>query len=135
MTDIVLPSSFSSDHLTFNSIERFNDGSGYKIELELESNPFTAKYLLFIEQHVFDTFTASLTVLEESLTGEAILKPDYESQFVKITAGHSGHMFVSGELITHDERGQFLSFNFRTDQTCVRQFLNGMRRELQAVAF
>ena len=135
MTDIVLPSSFSSDHLTFNSIERFDDGSGYRIELELESSPFTAKYLLFVEQHVLDNFEASATVLAETLTGEAILKPDYESQFVKITAGNSGHMFVTGELITHDERGQCLRFNFRTDQTCVRQFLNGLRRELQAVAF
>ncbi|MGN6227731.1 MAG: WapI family immunity protein [Dyella sp.] len=135
MTDALLSSSFSSEFLAFRSIERFEDGSGYSLHVELQAGPFSASYPFFVESHPVKKFLASLGTLQESLSGEALLKPEYEPQFILIRAGVGGHMVVSGELFVHSDQPQSLKFQFRTDQTCVGLFLQKLRHELAAVTF
>ena len=135
MTSAVLSSSFSAEFLAFRSIERFKDGSGFRLDIELQAGPFSANYPFFVESYPVQQFLASLSALYESLSGEALLKPSYEPQFVRVRAGTGGHMVVSGELFVHSDQPQSLKFQFRTDQTCVGLFLQQLQHEIPAVAF
>ena len=132
---VLLSSSFTSEFLAFSSIEHFKDDSGYRLDVEIKSGPFSANYPFFIESFPVKQFLASLEALHESLAGEALLKPSYEPQFIRIRAGIGGHMFVSGELLVHSELPQSLKFQFRTEQTCVGLFRQQLHHELGAVAF
>jgi len=135
MTDTLLSSSFTSEFLAFRSIKRFEDGSGYRLHVELQAGPFSASYPFFVESYPVKQFLLSLSALYESLSGEALLKPEYEPQFIRIKAGTGGHMVISGELYVHSDQPQVLKFQFRTDQTCVGLFLQQLHHELAAVAF
>jgi hypothetical protein len=135
MTVASLKSSFTSEFLAIESMKRYGDGSGYKLDLELQSGPFAARYPLFVEEHPFQTFLASLSSLYQSLSGEATLGPEHEPQFILVKGGTGGQMFVSGELIEHSGHSQLLKFHFRTDQTCVGQFLEQLKHELGELAF
>ena len=131
----MLSSSFTSEFLAFRAVERFKDDSGYRLDVELQAGPFSASYPFFVESYPVKQFLASLGALQESLSGEALLKPEYEPQFILIRAGAGGHMVVSGGLFVHSDQPQSLKFQFRTDQTCVGLFLQQLHHGLAAAAF
>ena len=61
MTVATIKSSFAADYLSVESMQQFSDGSGYKIDLELESGRFSAGYSFFVEEEPFHFFLESLT--------------------------------------------------------------------------
>ena len=135
MSGARLAASFMDDFLAFRCIERFEDGSGFRVDVELRSGAFGADYPFFVELHPMMSFLLELAAIDNKLTGEALLKPTWESQFIQISAGRHGDIAVRGELMEHRERGQQLIFEFRSDQTCVREFLKQLRSEGFALDF
>ena len=49
--------------------------------------------------------------------GEALIKGQWEEDYIKFVLNDLGHLFVSGELHEHSDMAQSLKFEFRTDQT------------------
>lgn len=117
--DIVLATNSTDPALALRAIEAFNDGSGIGCILEVRSGWLAASYRLSVEPHPLEVYLAALRKLNDTLTGEAVLKPEWEPQHLRMSGDGLGHILVSGELIEHGPHRQVVRFAFETDQTCL----------------
>jgi hypothetical protein len=74
MSGARLAASFTDDFLAVRCIERFEDGSGFRFDVELRSGAFGADYPFFVELHPMMSFLLELAAIDNKLTGEALLK-------------------------------------------------------------
>ena len=106
--------------LSFRTLKRYSDGSGYYTVLAVESDPFAASLPFSFEPHSLDVFLRELRDLNETLLGTATLKPMWEPQILRLEGDGRGHISVSGELLFS---AQQLRFAFETDQTCLARLI------------
>lgn len=130
--DIVLATHTENPFLALQNIERYDDGSGFGCLLSVCSDWLTATYRFYFEVHPMIQFISALEELDRTLKGEAVLKPMWEEQYVRIAGDGSGHIVVSGELLDHGGNEQRVSFRFATDQTCLSRLVADLRKAAQS---
>ena len=59
--------------------------------------------------------------------GTAIIKGQWEEDFLQIESNAMGHVLVSGEIVEHSEFDQRLKFAFQTDQTILPPLARDLR--------
>lgn len=103
--------------LRFNSLEKFADGSGYRCTLIVVSRGFACERPFYFDDSHFPDAIKALKAMDAGRAGEAIIKGQWEEDYIKFALNDLGHVFVSGELYEHSDMAQSFKFEFRTDQT------------------
>ena len=118
--------------LRFCEIERFEDGSGYACVLEVESRGFSGRSSFYFEEPGLRSFLDGLSRLDNLEVAEAMLKGQWDSDFVRFSSDARGRCMVQGQLSEQSDLGQELRFAFCTDQTVLQHLANGLRQWLAA---
>ena len=126
--DVVLQTNDRDKSLGLFSVRRFADNSGYCVDLRVLSHGFTVDMPFCFEPPRLTEFIEQLERMNQTLTGEACLKPTYETNYFRLAMGHTGAVIVTGELWTlHDGEDHRIRFGFRTDQTCLSPLIGDLR--------
>jgi hypothetical protein len=128
--DAALPTNSERCSLIMKDIVLFPDGSGGSCDLELSSDPFTARMPFIFDCPGLDVFAENLASIEHSLAGEARLGLKFEEDHLRFSGNSYGHVFVSGLLTDSRSTGQSLQFSFKTDQTALGPFIGALKRIL-----
>ena len=78
----------------------------------------------------FDNVTKFFTDLEAMShlsVGSAELSEDYADHYIKLELNTFGHVILSANFDEYSEHSQHLIINFKTDQTCLKPFLDDLR--------
>lgn len=126
--DIVLQTNSDSQRLEFRNPEKFNDFSGYRVNLFVYSRGFALEWPFYFESHPLDEFIIGLEKMNQTLKGSSQLKPEYMPDFIEFKLDETGHLFVRGEVKEYSPMEQSLKFEFMTDQTCLKDFINGLNK-------
>jgi hypothetical protein len=103
--------------LRLSKVEKFDDGSGYRCELYVQSCAFAYQGpFYFADEFVADAIR-SIKKMMAGEPGEAVLKGLFEDDAIRFQMNHLGHVKVSGLLLENGGATQSLKFEFRTDQT------------------
>lgn len=70
--------------------------------------------------------------MDADIPGEAIIKGEWDQDYIRIASNDMGHVFVVGELMEHSDLAQSLKFAFRTDQTVLRSLIADLQRLLDS---
>ena len=124
---IVLPTNSEDKKLEFYNCKKFGDGSGYRVDVHIYSNGFSAKTDFFFEEFSLGQFIESLSQMSITLQGKALLKPMWEDDHIEMTLLELGHVAVRGEFKRISEYTQQLNFGFETDQTALAPFTEQLR--------
>ena len=127
--------SFTHDPLRFiriESIEKFEDGSGFRSILNVQSGSFSCQGHPFYFNHL-KQFAKDLAKLGNKLKGKAELGPDYEPEFIRFEATKGGHIVVQGEVPEYGDHQQLLKFCFETDQSYLPPFLESIEATLTSL--
>ena len=125
--DVILQTNTENPRLALLEVKRFRDDSGYSSTLSVLSGGYSATYRFSFEEYSLSEFIASLSKIQELLTGVARLKPMWEPQYIELEASTLGHILVRGELPEHSARRQKLVFEFVTDQTCLMPLISALK--------
>ena len=126
--DVVLKTNDLDRSLGLFSVRRFADSSGYCVDLRVRSHGFAVDMPFCFEPPRLTEFIEQLERMNQTLTGEACLKPTYEKNYIRLIAGHTGAVIVTGELWTFlDNEDHRIRFGFRTDQTCLSPLVTDLR--------
>lgn len=117
--DIVVAQTSEECFLIFRSCNKFDDSSGYRVDLWMRSGGFQLETAFYFEEWSLRQFINSLTDMDRTLTGRATLKPMWETDYVELAMTSLGHVGVTGEFIHAREFDQRIKFGFETDQTCL----------------
>jgi len=122
-----------SHFIRIEAIEQLDDGTGYTGLLNLQSGAFA----IVAHQYSFETlkrFAEDMAKLISSLQGSAVLRPEYEPEFIRFEGALRGHVTVSGEIRGWRSReGQALRFSFGTNQTHLPPLLKSIQAVLKSV--
>ncbi|MGD9629100.1 MAG: hypothetical protein AB7V18_07635 [Pyrinomonadaceae bacterium] len=129
--DIIFPTDSEQTKLELRNCNKFEDGSGYSVDLIVLSEGFGLEIEFFFEQWPLNQFIGSLTEMESSLRGEAVLKPMWEDDYIKLEMLELGHLLVQGGFTQHSPHFQQLSFAFGSDQSALGPFLIDLRKLIQ----
>jgi hypothetical protein len=132
--DILLRTNQVDPLLALRGIQRFADGSGYRVVLEVRSRDYHVRTPFYFESGPLAQFVDQLVAMDHSLKGSAKLKPLYEGHFIELALTHTGRVVVSGEVFEYSEHAQHLKFEFETDQTVLRPFIEDLKQCLNVAA-
>jgi hypothetical protein len=93
--------------------------------LTVWSNGFGCDCRFWIES--IEKALAKLEEMDRDLLGEATLKEDFGSDFIRIEVNHLGHVHVTGKVERHTDWPQALEFGFKTDQTVLKPLISSIR--------
>lgn len=134
--DVILRTNDLEKSLGLFAVNRYADNSGYCADLRVRSHGFAANIQFCFEPPRLVEFIAQLVRMNDALAGEAVLRPTYESNYIKLVGARAGGVIVSGELQTLlGGEDQSMRFGFHTDQTCLAPLIQDLRAcvELAAV--
>jgi len=114
--------------LNMNKIELLDDNSAYKMYLDIYSRGFSVTKEFYIELIQMDKFIKEIEQMNKTLKGLALMKPLYEEEYIEFNCDKCGHINVKGEIFEHSEISQHLKFEFVTDQTCLPDFINDLKK-------
>jgi len=77
----------------------------------------------YFDIQYFQEFLKKLRILDNTLEGEAILKQEYEDDFIRLSGQKYGHITVEGKIYEHSVFSQDIHFSFETDQTVLKHFI------------
>ena len=118
-----------SHSITLDSIESYEDGSGYFALLTIYSEPFACINHHFYFQDL-KAFLKEIIKLNDNLKGSAGIGPTWDHEYIKFEIMSRGHITVSGELQVHSDFPQLLKFSFDTDQSYLGSFVKSAERAL-----
>jgi hypothetical protein len=124
MIDVILRTNSDNPSLTLRSCHRL--GSDFGCLLSLRSGPFSADVDFYFEGHALLQFVDDMRGIDTSLRGKARLKLDFEDPFLELEGDGRGHVHVRGLLVQTGDVSQRMEFHFRTDQTCLRPFIDDL---------
>lgn len=107
---------------------RREPGHDYVAVLSVRSGDFSCERRFWFDSTYLDRAIKSLRRMDAANPGEAIIKQEYEPDFVMFKSDRSGHVTVSGEMSEHSELPQSLRFCFRTDQTVLGPLIRDLER-------
>jgi hypothetical protein len=93
-------------------------------ELNVYSRGFSVRRLFYFEN--ITEFIKKLKIIDKTLSGTAILKQQYEQDFIEFTGEKKGHVIVEGEIFEQSEFSQKIHFSFQTDQTVLKPFITDL---------
>jgi hypothetical protein len=73
--EIILQTLTTNPFLAFRGLERFLDGSGYLSQTVIRSGWLSVDYKFYFERSELQTFVGDLQQLDQTLVGQARLKP------------------------------------------------------------
>ena len=121
-----------SHFIRIESIEQYDDGSGFCSDLSIQSGGFACLGRRFFFNDLM-RFAKDMANLSKRLRGTATLGPDYEPDFVRFEATKLGHVIVSGDIEEHGEHQHLMKFSFETDQTYLHPFLESLESTLESL--
>lgn len=130
--DIELRTQSQDTALALRDVRPFREGQGFGFEcnLEVRSRGFAATIPFVIEHEPVTNFLTQLDRIDRDVRGQALLKPVFEDPYIEFEVLRTGHVKVRGSLIVHSEMTQEMRFEFATDQTVLRPFLEDLHRAL-----
>ena len=132
--DILLRTNQRDPSLAMRNVQRFADGSGFRVVLDVVSRDFRVRTPLYFEQWPLTQFIDQLVGMDRSLSGSAKLKPLHEDHFIELTLTRTGRVVVHGNVFEHSEHAQHLEFEFETDQTVLKPLIEDLKQCLGAAA-
>ncbi|MFD1218246.1 hypothetical protein [Microbulbifer celer] len=111
--------------LQLSSFELFGNGA-FKCRVTLSSRGFAYTGDAYFDNGV--SFINDLEMAATDFIGSAELKEDYNDHFIKLEVNSMGHVIVSGTFIEYSDHSQNMSFEFKTDQTCLGGFINAFKK-------
>ena len=108
-------------------IEKFRDGSGYSCELTVVSGGFSCRRRFIFDDVALAAAVPELQKMATAAPGTAVIKGQWEEDFLQIESNALGHVRVSGEIFEHSEFDQRLKFAFQTDQTILPPLARDLR--------
>jgi hypothetical protein len=126
--DITLANSSEDARLVFQNCHKFDDGSGYCVDLRMRSGDFQLGTTFYFEDWPLKQFIEGLMKMNETLTGKATLKPMWEDDYIELAATTLGHIEIVGEFAQYGSFEQRLKFGLETDQTCLQPLISGLKR-------
>lgn len=126
--DITLAHMSETSFLIFRNCNKFQDGSGYCVDLLMRSGAFQLDTRFYFEDWPLKQFWEGLLKMNESLTGKAILRPMWEKDYIEFAATTLGHIEIVGEFALYGPLEQRLKFGLETDQTCLVPLIEGLKR-------
>lgn len=114
--------------LRFSEFKVFGNGS-FKCNVVLKSRCFSYGGDVYFDNGL--DFLDAMEQMADELKGEAELKEDYHDHFIKFTMSSLGHVIVSGAFVEYSEHSQNMAFEFKTDQTCLKPFINNLKGAIQ----
>jgi hypothetical protein len=124
--DVVLQTNTANPSLVLENVRRFADESGYGARVTVRSGAISGEFTFSFEPFPLAQFLAAVEAMDQTLAGEALLKPMWEPDFIRLELTRQGAVLVSGEF---QQMGgaQLLRFSFKTDQTCLRPLAKALR--------
>ena len=95
----------------------------YECILIINSNGFAAERRFWFGESYLGDFVKNIKYMDSSFEGEAVLREEFEDDFIKISCDKKGHIYVSGLIVEHSEVSQQLEFAFIADQTCLKPLI------------
>lgn len=118
--------------LKLYDFEKFEDGSGYRMKVNLRSIPFACESKeLYFEN--FETNVSALEQAHEILDGAVLFKFRYEDDELKIEYKPLGHVVISAELSSYNDEHQTVSLCFSTDQSYMVDFIGQLKAASNAL--
>jgi hypothetical protein len=90
-------------------------------KLYVFSRGFSVQKFFYFEN--IEKFVYDLKGIDRTLSGTAILKQQYEQDFIKFIGAKNGHIIVEGEIFEYSGVSQNIHFSFQTDQTVLKPFI------------
>ena len=113
------------EYLRLSDFERFDDGSGYRCNVDARSGEFGC----FGKAFYFDDMpkvVAGLREAYQSLKGAVEMRQRYEHESLTFLSTVQGHFVAKGKLT--DNRDHELRFALEVDQTYIQPFLAALER-------
>ncbi len=126
--DIKLKTNSEDKILKMNNIECLEDNSAYKMNLDIYSRGFSVKKNFYIELFQINKFIKEIEKINKDLKGLATMKPIYEDDYIEFICDKGGHINVKGKIFEHSAIPQHLEFEFITDQTCLPDFIDDLKK-------
>jgi hypothetical protein len=114
-----------TEYLRLSDFERFDDGSGYRCNVDTRCGEFGC----FGKAFYFDDLpmvVANLRDAYQSLKGSVEMRQRYEDESLIFMATTQGHFVVKGKLT--DYRDHELRFALEADQTYIAPFVAALER-------
>ncbi|WP_440906507.1 hypothetical protein ACMZOO_19245 (plasmid) [Catenovulum sp. SX2] len=112
--------------LKLYDFEKFDDGSGYRMKVNLRSIPFSCESKeLYFEN--LETNVSALEKAQEALDGVVLFKFRYEDDELKIEYKSLGHVVVSAKFSSFTDEYQSVSLCFSTDQSYMVGFIGQLK--------
>ena len=97
----------------------------FKSLVSLKSGGFSYNgYLVF---NCYSSFLDDLEKMESDLLGDTRLEEEYHENYIKFEINRLGQVLVSGFIVEYGEISQNMHFAFKTDQTCLKSFINSFK--------
>jgi hypothetical protein len=122
--NIELQTNTEDPTLEFLNIEKYDDRSGFGATINVASNGFSAKVFCTFGEWPMDEFISQLESCNNSLSGQATLKPEWDNWFITFTVKNNGQVEVNGMLYSADQE---LKYEFITDQTCLSPLIKDLK--------
>lgn len=122
--NIELQTNTEDPALELVNVERYDDRSGFGATINVVSNGFSAKVFCTFGEWPMDEFISQLECCNNSLSGQATLKPEWDNWFISFAVKNNGQVDVGGMLYLE---GQELKFEFATDQTCLSPLIKELK--------
>ena len=113
------------EYLRLSNFERFDDGSGYRCDVDARCGEFGC----FRKAFYFDDMrqvVANLRNAYESLKGSVEMRQRYEHESLTFLSTTQGHFVVKGKLTDYGEHE--LRFALEVDQTYIEPFVSALER-------
>lgn len=108
-------------------IKRYSDGSGYSCELTIVSGGFSCRRPFVFDDAALSAAVPQLQKMATAAPGTAIIKGQWEQDFLQIESNALSHVTVSGEVFEHSEFDQRLKFAFQTDETILAPLVEDLQ--------
>lgn len=101
----------------------------FTFDLTVNSDGFAGTSHFCVRIDEIEALCNDLTKMHSSLLGSAKLTDNDSDGFVEFTISENGHLQVCGQVGgSHEDH--FVKFEFRTDQTCIPQFVDDFKKLL-----
>jgi hypothetical protein len=125
--NIKLQTQTDNPSLELRNVAKFPNSSDFQSFLVVKSSGFMVERPFYFENSQLQVFIEDLSKIDVTLKGKAVLKPQFEDDFICLEGDGKGHVIVTGEVYEHSETSQVLKFCFITDQTFIKPFLSALK--------
>jgi len=126
LSEIILQTHDDTKVLRMSDLKKFTGGSGYSCNITIRSGGFSCERPFYFDDSHFPDAIEALQKMDAGEPGEAIIKGQWDDDFIKFESNQSGHVIVTGQMQEHSELSQLLKFGFQTDQTVLGPLVRGL---------